>query len=85
MESSARHLRTASRSPFRSRASWHGASAMRTTIYAGLLKQYGDAVDGRKAQGKAKTANAHTSIGPKSLRPNLPTVTRIDVSDDAVR
>jgi hypothetical protein len=34
-----------------------------TAIYAGLLKQHGSVVEGRKAQGEAKKGN----IGPKSL------------------
>ena len=58
-----------------------------TTIYAGMLKKHGAVVEGRKAQGQAKTGNV---IGPKSLGSNIPTVTRkaaadLGITDEAVR
>jgi hypothetical protein len=58
-----------------------------TAIYAGLLKQNGEVVEGRTAQGQAKSAGV---IGPKSLGSNNLTVTRktaadLGITDEAVR
>src|SRR4029077_12274514 len=57
-----------------------------TAIYAGLLKQHGGVVDGKKASGTTRSKED----GPKSLGSNPPTVTRkvaadLGISDEAVR